>query len=154
MNFAEDQYTVGKTTYVFLKVPISVIMRLIQSNEHGALKQPTKEADVNEVIDAIGFDFISQPVVELKFKRERAPDAPLLKQYVIYITEFRSKTLATGPEDFENFETFSMAMVDTNYNGEVFRLSRVFWADKLIAEELKRLKAKETEAEQGIKSCE
>jgi DNA modification methylase len=153
MAFAEDQYAVGKTTYVFLKVPISVIMRLIQSNEHGALKQPTKEADVNEVIDAIGFDFISQPVVELKFKFERAPDAPLLKQYVIHITEFRSKTLATDPEDFENFETFSMAMVDTNYNGEVFRLSHVFWADKLIAEELKRLKASETEAEKGVKSC-
>jgi len=154
MSFAEDQYPVGKTTYIFLKVPISVIMRLIQSNEHGALKQPTKEADVNEVIDAIGFDFISQPVVELKLKRERAPDAPLLKQYVIHITEFRSKTLATDPEDFENFETFSMAMVDTNYNGEVFRLSHVFWADKLITEELKRLKAKETEAQQGFKSCE
>jgi site-specific DNA-methyltransferase (adenine-specific)/adenine-specific DNA-methyltransferase len=154
MSFAEDQYTVGKTTYVFLKVPISVIMRLIQSDEHGALKQPTKEADVNEVIDAIGFDFISQPVVELKLKRERAPDAPLLKQYVIHITEFRSKTLATDPEDFENFETFSMAMVDTNYNGEVFRLSHVFWADKLISEELKRLKAKETEAQQRFKSCE
>ena len=77
-----------------------------------------------------------------------------MKQYVIHITEFRSKTLATDPEDFENFETFSMAMVDTNYNGEVFRLSHVFWADKLIAEELKRLKAKETEVEQGFKSCE
>ena len=57
-GFAEDEYPVGKTTYVFLKVPISILMRLLQSGEIGALKQPTKEADVNEVIDAVGFDFI------------------------------------------------------------------------------------------------
>jgi DNA modification methylase len=155
MDFAEDEYVVGKTTYVFLKVPISVLRRLLDSDEYGALKQPTKEADVNEVIDAIGFDFVSQPVVEAKFKKEKAPDAPLLKQYVIHITEFRSKTLATDPEDFANFETFSMAMVDTDYDGDIFRLSQVFWADDLITAELARLKAKkETEGAERIKACE
>lgn len=141
MGFAEDEYAVGKTTYVFLKVPISILMRLLRSGEHGALKQPTKEADVNEVIDAVGFDFTSQPVVEVKCKKERAPDGPLLKQYVIHLKEFRSKTLATDPEDFANFETFSMTIMDANYDGEIFKLSHVFWADTLVVEELKRLKA-------------
>jgi hypothetical protein len=42
------------------------VLRLIQQREPGALKQPMKEADVNEVIDAIGFDFISQPLVKHK----------------------------------------------------------------------------------------
>ena len=42
--------------------------------------------------------------------------------------EFRAQTLATDPEDFKNFETFSMAMVDLDYDGDVFRLGRVFWA--------------------------
>ncbi len=161
MGFAEDEYAVGKTTYVFLKVPISILMRLLRSGEHGALKQPTKEASVNEVIDAVGFDFVSQPVVEVKCKKERAPDSPLLKQCVIHLKEFRSKTLATDPEDFENFETFSMAMVDADYDGETFKLSHVFWADTLIAEEHKRLKAgkknqrmKDEEASDDIKECE
>jgi DNA modification methylase len=140
MGFAEDEYPVGKTTYVFLKVPISILMRLLQSGEIGALKQPTKEADVNEVIDAVGFDFISQPEAQWKCKKEHSPDAPLLKDYVIHLTEFRSKTLATDPEDFANFETFSMAMVDTDYDGHIFKLSKVFWAHDLVAAELKRLK--------------
>jgi hypothetical protein len=161
MGFAEDEYVVGKTTYVFLKVPISILMRLLQSGEIGALKQPTKEADVNEVIDAVGFDFISQPEVRWKCKKERSPDAPLLKDYVIHLIEFRSKTLTTDPKDFANFETFSMAMVDSDYDGHVFRLGKVFWADDLIAAELKRLKsekkrkvAKEEEGEAiDVKKC-
>jgi site-specific DNA-methyltransferase (adenine-specific)/adenine-specific DNA-methyltransferase len=63
MAFAEDEVRQGETTYVFLKVPLSVLLRLIECEEPAALKQPTKEEDVNEVIDAVGFDFISQPQV-------------------------------------------------------------------------------------------
>ncbi len=72
-------------------------MRLLQAGEIGALKQPTKEADVNDVIDAVGFDFISQPEVRWICKKERSPDQPLLKEYAIHLNEFRSKTLATDP---------------------------------------------------------
>ncbi len=131
MAFAEDEVTRGDTTYVFLKVPLSVLLRLIESKEPAALKQPAKEEDVNEVIDAIGFDFISQPQVVWKAKKERR-DGELFVEYVLEIAEFRAQTLATDPEDFQNFETFSMAMVDLDYNGDVFRLSQVFWGEELI----------------------
>lgn len=63
MAFLEDEITHQGATYVFLKVPLSVLARLIERHEPAALKQPTREADVNEVIDAVGFDFISQPQV-------------------------------------------------------------------------------------------
>ena len=155
MGFAEDEYTVEKTTYVFLKVPISILMRLLQAGEIGALKQPTKEADVNEVIDAVGFDFISQPEARWKCKKERSPDKPLLKDYVIHLTEFRSKTLATDPEDFANFETFSMAMVDTDYDGHIFKLGKIFWANDLITDEEKRVKSKKaSDLREGLEVCE
>jgi DNA modification methylase len=131
MDFAEDEVVRDQTTYVFLKVPLSVLMRLIEKHEPAALKQPTKEEDVNEVIDAVGFDFISQPQVEVKAKKQRDG---LLKEMVLEIREFRAQTLATDPEDFKNFETFSMAMVDLDYNGDVFRLGRVFWAEDLLKE--------------------
>ena len=130
--------------------------------ETAALKQPTKEEDVNEVIDAVGFDFISQPQVEVKAKKRRDG---LLKEIVLEIRAFRAQTLATDPEDFKNFETFSMAMVDLDYDGDVFRLGRVFWAEDLIAEEIKRIKAerkaaaktkadKEKEPNVQIEDCE
>jgi DNA modification methylase len=134
MGFMEDEVVRDGTTYVFLKVPLSVLMRLMQRQpadrrKEPVLAQPTKEADVNEVIDAVGFDFVSQPVVQCRARKLKE----LFTDYVIDITGFRSQTLATEPEDFANFETFSMAMVDLDYDGDVFRLSRVFWADDLIA---------------------
>ena len=51
---------------------------------------------------------------------------------MLEISEFRAQTLATDPEDFQNFETFSMAMVDLDYDGNVFRLGLVFWGEDLI----------------------
>lgn len=131
MAFAEDEVVRDDTTYVFLKVPMSVLLRLIEKKEPAALKQPTKEADVNEVIDAVGFDFISQPQVTVKAKKEKQK-RDLFAHYVLEIGEFRSQTLATDPEDFANFETLSMVMVDLDYDGDVFRLAKVFWAEDLL----------------------
>ena len=56
----------------------------------------------------------------------------LFADYVLEISEFRAQTLATDPEDFQNFETFSLAMIDLDYNRDVFRLSRVFWGEEVI----------------------
>jgi len=129
MDFAEDEIEHSGTIYVFLKVPLSVLLRLLEQGESGALKQPMREADVNEVIDSVGFDFISQPLVKYQTGKKRRD---LFHELVVTISEFRSRTLATEPEDFDNFETFSMAMVDLNYDGDVFRLDRVFWGDELL----------------------
>ena len=46
----------------------------------------------------------------------RTDQRELFADCVLEIREFRSQTLATDPEDFANFETFSMAMVDLDYN--------------------------------------
>jgi len=62
-----------------------------------------------------------------KAKKERRKQE-LFTDYVLEISEFRAQTLASDPEDFQNFETFSIAMIDLDYNRDVFRLSRVFWA--------------------------
>jgi len=138
MAFMEDEITIGKTTYVILKVPLSVLMALIERGEAGSVKQPTSEASVNEVIDAVGYDFISQPIVAAKYTREKPSDENLFnrktRDYVIRLTDFRSNTLASDPEDFEPFETFSMVLVDCDYDGETFNLSRVFWADDILNE--------------------
>ena len=131
MAFAEDEVTRGETTYIFLKVPLSVLLRLIERNVPAALKQPAKEGDVNEVIDAVGFDFISQPQVTWKAKKESRP-GELFADYVLELSEFRAQTLATDPEEFQNFETFSMALVDLDYDGDVFQLSQVFWGEEVL----------------------
>jgi len=105
---------------------------LLEHNEPAAWKQPTREEDVNDVIDAVGFDFVSQPQVVKPRKEKRKGE--VFTEFVLEIQELRSQRLATDPEDFKNFETLSMAMVDLDYDGDVFRLGRVFWAEELVKE--------------------
>jgi len=148
MGFMMDEITHGETTYVFLKVPISILRRLLESDEHGAIRQPVSEGDVNAVIDAVGFDFVSQPLVKAQRKRAKPDKEDLLnrhqKDYVIRLKEFRSHTLATAPGDFQNFETLSMILVDTDFRGDVFRLGKVYWAEDLVKAELARLEVTST----------
>ena len=143
LDFMADEVVCGKTRYIVLKVPESVLNRLLSSGQPGALKQPMSESQVNEVIDAVGFDFVSQPLTEQQFLLLPPPDADLtnshLREAVVRLTEFRAKTLSTAPEDFANFETLSMAMVDPDFSGEVFTLGSVHWAEELVKAEAKRL---------------
>lgn len=141
-SFLMDEIRLGETIYVFLKVPISVLTRLIERKSLGAFQQPCAEADVNEVIDAVGFDFISPPVVKAQYLR-LPPEKPDLltkdrRDYVIRLKEFRSDTLASSPEDFENYETLSMVLVNFAFNGKVFDMDVVYWAEDLVNVELKR----------------
>ena len=140
--FLMDEIRFGDTKYVFLKVPISILARLIDNKSLGAFPQPCAETDVNEVIDAVGFDFISPPKVETQALRLAPVKSDLLTQnrrdFVVRIKEFRSDTLASSPEDFENFETLSMVLIDFSFNGKVFDLDAVYWAENLVNAELKR----------------
>lgn len=143
LDFMADELMCGDTRYIVLKVPESALNSLLSSGQPGALKQPVSESQVNEVIDAVGFDFVSQPLTEQQHLLLPPPDADLTNQHlreaVVRLTEFRAKTLSTAPEDFANFETLSMAMVDPDFNGEVFTLVGVHWAEALIKAEAKRL---------------
>jgi len=139
MGFMEDEIDLDNATYVLLKVPLSVLKALIEKGDPGSVKQPVSEADVNEVIDAVGFDFISQPEVKAAYRRLKPEDKTLFnagkKDFVIETTGFRSNTLIYDPEDFDNFETFSMVLVDTDYNDDYFNLGKVFWAGDVVNEE-------------------
>lgn len=139
MGFMEDEIKIDDTTYVVLKVPLSVLKALIEKGDPGSLKQPVSETDVNDVIDAVGFDFISQPEVKIAWFRREPVDPNITNvgksDWVIEISSFKSNTLVYDPDDFENFETLSMILVDVNYNEDYFNLSHVYWADDIVNEE-------------------
>lgn len=132
--FYEDEIKHDDTTYKTLRVPQSVITELIKRGGD-TIKQPTSEQDVNDTIDAVGFDFIQVPQVETEYKIANPKEKTLLnqkaKECVIKIKTFKSRTLTKSPEEFENYETLSTVMVDYNYDGKVFDLDEVFYADKL-----------------------
>lgn len=133
-SFYEDEIKLGDTTYKTLRVPQSIISELINRGGE-TIKQPTKEQDVNDITDSVGFDFIQVPYVDTEYKKGKPKDTNHSNQetteYIIKINAFKSRTITKSPEDFENYETLSMVMIDYNYDDKVFDLDDIFFAEDL-----------------------
>ncbi|MHC2993967.1 MAG: site-specific DNA-methyltransferase [Candidatus Atribacteria bacterium] len=132
--FFEDYIEKGKTKYFVLRIPYSIIDELHRKG-FTHIKQPIREADVNDTINAVGFDFIQIPDVECDYfiesKKGQMEMDKSNKEAVIKIKKFRSNILSKKPLKFENRETLSMVMVGYNYNGEVFDFDDVFYSEDL-----------------------
>ncbi|MEW6110085.1 MAG: site-specific DNA-methyltransferase [Nitrospirota bacterium] len=134
VQFLEDYIQKGKTKYYILRIPYSIIEE-IHNRGFTKIKQPVSEMDVNDTVDAVGFDFIQVPTVECKYYLNKPKNPDLLnqktKECVIEIKKFESKILSRKPVDFANLETLSMVMLDYDFGGEVFDLDEVFYAEDL-----------------------
>lgn len=129
-DFQQDYFQIDDVRYYALRIPYSIIHELHQ-REFLALKQPADELAVNDTVDAVGFDFIRTP--ELKFTVGRDVKAgQLLEEAFIRIDTFLSEAVVREPmRKRGNRETLSMVMLDYDYDGEVFDLDEVFYADAI-----------------------
>ena len=134
VQFLEDYIEKGKTKYFVLRIPYSIIEE-IHNRGFTKIKQPVSEMDVNDTVDAVGFDFIQVPTVECKYFLDKPKKADLFnqktKESVIKIEKFASKVISRKPIEFANLETLSMIMLDYDFDGEVFDLDEVFYAEDL-----------------------
>lgn len=121
--FQEDYIELDTVRYYALRIPYSYINEL-HRREFSALIQPSDETAVNETVEAVGFDFIQPPLVDLEIKTRNGLVS-------IKIKKFESKARLKGEEKISKHDAFSMAMVDFEYNGKVFDLDAVFYADVL-----------------------
>ena len=132
--FLEDYVEKGKTKYFVLRIPYSIIEE-IHNRGFTKIKQPVSEMDVNDTVDAVGFDFIQVPAVECKYfiqdKKGQLEIGKGTKECAIKIEEFASKVISRKPMEFANLETLSMVMLDYDFDGEVFDLDEVFYAEDL-----------------------
>lgn len=136
INFMQDEIKLGETVYTFLKVPVSVLIRLIQSGELSSFKQPKSEENVNEVIDAFGFDFVSQPQVKYSLHKQKKQEGMFeTDQFTIRLSEFYSDGLLYSPEDFKNFETLSLVLIDLDYEADPFTMDMHLWGKDLVKDE-------------------
>jgi len=129
-GFQQDYIDLDGVRYYALRIPYSIINELHQ-REFTALKQPADEMAVNDTVEAVGFDFIRTP--ELKFKCGASKrKGELFKEGIINIQTFKSEAVVREPlRNKGNLETLSMVMLDYDYDGEVFDLDAVFYADAL-----------------------
>ncbi|NUM47346.1 MAG: site-specific DNA-methyltransferase [Anaerolineales bacterium] len=122
--FLEDYLDRGRTRYYILRIPYSIINEL-HNRDFEAITQPVDESQVNETVEAVGFDFIRLPDVSCEYIQTPSDDA------VVRIHKFKSRAMIKGASQRANRETLSMVMVDYDYDGEVFALDRVFYAGEI-----------------------
>jgi len=134
VRFLEDYIEKGKTKYYILRIPYSIIEE-IHNRGFTKIRQPVSEMDVNDTVDAVGFDFIQVPAVECKYfidnKKVQLEIGKGIKECAIRIEKFESKVISRKPLEFANFETLSMVMLDYDFDGEVFDLDEAFYAEEL-----------------------
>ncbi len=134
VQFLEDYIKKGKTRYYILRIPYSIIEE-IHNRGFTKIKQPVSEMDVNDTVEAVGFDFIQTPTVECQYfiedKKGQLELGKSSKECVIKIEKFESRVISRKPMEFANLETLSMVMLDYDFDGEVFDLDVVFYTEEL-----------------------
>lgn len=127
--FLEDYLDKGSTRYYILRIPYSIINEL-HNRDFEAIKQPIDETQVNDTVDAVGFDFIRPPKVECEYRIKKAArnDSDVAS---IKIKTFKSEAMLKGASQIANRESLSMMMVDFDYNGDTFTLQKVLYASEI-----------------------
>lgn len=139
-SFPEDGKSIGETEYRFLRIPQSIIDDLIATNG-ASLVQPRSVGNINDTVEALAFDFIKTPEVKRTLKIVKTKDEHLLNQGsklgLIKILKFESRGLGK-PSDYESdeFKYLAMVMIDKDYNGKIFNLSEVVFAEKIENSEI------------------
>lgn len=128
VTFLEDYLDRGNTRYYILRIPYSIINEL-HTRDFEAITQPIDENQVNETVEAVGFDFMRLPIIECDYLAEKAGDGAV-NDVVIHLKTFKSKALVKGATQKGNRETLSMVMIDYDYDGEgeTFEMDAAFYA--------------------------
>jgi site-specific DNA-methyltransferase (adenine-specific)/adenine-specific DNA-methyltransferase len=133
-TFLEDYIQRGESKYYILRIPYSIIEE-IHKKGFTSIKQPKDEQDVNDVVEAVGFDFVYPPEVECEYYVEVAKGQFKAgregKEAVIKIKKFTSTVISRKPVEYENLETLSMVMLDYDHDGRVFDMDEYFFAEDI-----------------------
>ena len=140
VDFISDYHEIDNVRYYFLKVPYQIIKEL-HKVQFKKLRQPQSKNQINDLDEAIGFHFIRQPEVKSEIKK-------LKDKIVLKIKKFESAySQDETSEKLKNFESLAMLLVDLNYDGDKFMMTKYFFAHDL----LNHKKTDEEESEEQIK---
>jgi len=142
VRFNEDYVDKGKIRYHVLKVPYSIIQKILEKDFIRGL-QPLSKANINQTIESVGFDFIYPPKVECEYYQ--GTEGGLFDQLVIKIKKFEPVQISKQPVEFEDpkKEALSMVMVDKDYDGKVFDMDHYFFNDEIVKNDFKVVFPKE-----------
>ncbi|MDD3607667.1 MAG: site-specific DNA-methyltransferase [Candidatus Moranbacteria bacterium] len=136
VRFNEDYRDKGKIRYHVLKVPYSIIQKILEKNFIRGL-QPLSKTNINQTIESVGFDFIYPPKVECEYYQGK--EGGLFDQLVIKIKKFEPVQISKKPVEFEDpkKEALSMVMIDEDYDGKVFDMDHYAFGDEIVKNDFK-----------------
>jgi len=138
VRFNEDYIDKGKIRYHILKVPYSIIQKILEKDKDFVRGlQPLSKANINQTIESVGFDFIYPPKVECEYYQGR--ESGLFDQLVIKIKKFEPVQISKKPVEFKDpkREALSMVMIDKDYDGKVFDMDHYFFNDEIVKNDFK-----------------
>ncbi len=121
-GFAVDEYDKDgewSTLFTILRVPYTLMSRFTES--FSVIKQADDSESVNDAIDAVGFDFIRPPKVIFNITNNQ-----------LTITSFDAESRIKASFTNHGFEAFSMLLVDSNYDGETFNFTNVYFNSDFV----------------------
>jgi len=136
VRFNEDYRDKGKIRYHILKVPYSIIQKILEKNFIRGL-QPLSKTNINQTIESVGFDFIYPPKVECEYYQGK--EKTLFDNLVIKIKKFEPVQISKKPVEFEDpkKEALSMVMIDEDYDEKVFDMDYYFFGDEIVKNDFK-----------------
>ncbi|NLH40163.1 MAG: site-specific DNA-methyltransferase [Elusimicrobia bacterium] len=142
VRFNEDYIDKGKIRYHVLKVPYSIIQKILEKDFIRGL-QPLSKANINQTIESVGFDFIYPPNVECEYYQ--GTEGGLFDQLVIKIKKFEPVQISKKQVEFKDpkKEALSMVMIDKDYDGNVFDMDHYFFNDEIVKNDFKVVFPKE-----------
>lgn len=122
----EDMVTIDSTTYFILRVPYSVIEAL-HDRAFRPIGQPASRDQVNDALDAYGFDFIQLPTAVINVRTVGSNKR-------VQLAEFHAGGL--DPDEFDDLPDkgrgdLAMVLVDNAYDGNAVQLTHEFFAEDL-----------------------
>lgn len=123
VDFVSDFYEVDDLRFYFLKIPYQIIKEL-HPKDFAKIRQPQSKTKINDLDNAIGFHFILQPEVESTFKNETL----IISKF---ISNFRDEEI-NGQSS--NFDSLSMVIIDSAYNGKDFIMTDCFFKEDITLE--------------------
>jgi len=130
--FQEDYVDRDKTRYYALRIPYSIINEL-HRRDFTAIRQPVDEDEVNDTVEAVGFDFIRTPEAKVTYQTGRQTGG-LFQVLRIKIAKFKSEVIGRAGREMDDMDALAMLMADLDYDGDVFDLDHFCYADQLKAD--------------------
>lgn len=122
IDFLTDYYEIKGLRFYFLKIPYQLIKEL-HKTPFQRIMQPQTKKNINNLDEAIGFQFMKQPEVKAHIRINN-------NNLTINIKEFKSQS--EGGKSYNNFETLSAVFIDSDYDGKDFILKQSYFSDELL----------------------